>query len=621
MLRRLKSWPWLRIAAAALLVLAVALSVANPFTSGVGWIAAGLAFVASIVLSYVVHRHGGWHLLGPHFYYDVVRLARRGRSTALRVVYILALFAGLALVYENTPAARDWRLNDLARVSEKFAFALFLIQNIAVMVLAPAYLGSAIAEERERRTLELLFTTQLNNTEIILGKLTSRIIHLVGFVLAGVPILSVIQFWGGIDMLLIAGNLLNTLLNILSIGSFCLLVSVLARTVTGAVMSLYALILPIGFCCMGLLRGFPFVLQDARSGGAGNITVQDLGVLCIIHLLVVAGFLSLAVVALREHEMVAKMRGLAPQTGVPKAAPPDLMPISEPPGQKRQREPENEFSIPYTLPPVTDNAMLWKERYVGGPPWFFSPVVLVPALPFLVTGLLVFGFGYVPALFLSHEQFREAAETWAIVLRYLYYVCLAAYVLGVGFHAASSVARERQQQTLDPLLLLPIDRSEILWAKLLGSLWRGWPWLGLMLGNVVLGTLMGAYHPFSTVVLCIAPWALILFFAGLGLMLSVVMSTVLRANLILLIVVILLVACMFVLPFGLSPLTYLEPFVFSFWGDVGHERHGFHDGFRDRSDYRLGGAIVFFLYLAGAAIFLKTAFVQFENRSRPSASR
>ena len=51
------------------------------------------------------------------------------------------------------------------------------------------------------------------------------------------------------------------------------------------------------------------------------------------------------------------------------------------------------------------------------------------------------------------------------------------------------------------------------------------------------------------------------FFAGLGLFLSVVMRTVLRANLVLLIVAVLLIAVTFVTPFGLNPLTYLEPFV------------------------------------------------------------
>src|SRR5262249_17353880 len=159
--------------------------------------------------------------------------------------------------------------------------------------------------EKERRTLELLFTTHLSNTEIILGKLTSRIIHLIGFVIAGFPILSLIQFWGGIDMFVIAGNLVNTLLNIITLGSMCLLAWGLAKPVAGAVMTCYAIVLPTGFCCVATLRGFPFVLQDARSAGPGNITIQDLGVLLVVHVVVTGGFLALAIAALREKEPLA----------------------------------------------------------------------------------------------------------------------------------------------------------------------------------------------------------------------------------------------------------------------------------------------------------------------------
>src|SRR5262249_44548860 len=129
-------------------------------------------------------------------------------------------------------------------------------------------------------------------------------------------------------------------------------------------------------------------------------------------------------------------------------------------------------------------------------------------------------------------------------------------------------------QTLDPLLLLPIDRGEILIAKLLGALLRGWPWLALLALDIVTGALLGAYHPFAAVLLALAPWPMVLFIAGLGLALSVHAGTVLRANLVLLIVVVLLVAATFVFPMGMGPLSYLEPYIFSLFGRAG--QHGLH---------------------------------------------
>jgi hypothetical protein len=63
--------------------------------------------------------------VGPHFYYDVVRLARRGRSTLLRSVYLLVLLAGLAWIYQANTGSDD--INTYALVAQRFTFTLFLI--------------------------------------------------------------------------------------------------------------------------------------------------------------------------------------------------------------------------------------------------------------------------------------------------------------------------------------------------------------------------------------------------------------------------------------------------------------------------------------------------------------
>jgi ABC-type transport system involved in multi-copper enzyme maturation permease subunit len=599
-----ENWSWTRCAIVALLSLLVFVTLIVGLRAW-SWLAGIFALAAFIALQIVVFRHGGWRLLGPHFYYDVVRLARRGRSTLLRCSYILALFAGLAFVFEQAPAKGNWRPNDFAAVSERFAFTLFFIQNLAVLILTPAYLASAIAEEKERRTLELLFTTQLSDTEIILGKFLSRIIHLFGFVIAGFPILSLIQIWGGIDMLLIAGNLVNTLLNILTIGSLCLSVSVRSRTVSEAVMASYAFLGPFSFCCVGMLSGFPFILQDARQGGERVVSVQDLGVLAIVHFAVTAICLALAVVNLREQEL-AEFGPIPPPQ---KPGPSDQEPAVTKPA-KRRVSPDT-FPVQDPLPAVTDNALLWKERYLGGTLPFLRPIIQVPALPVLMAGILALLFWFELALTFDNRGFRDyhqIIESFTAALRFFYYVFLACYVLGVAYRATGSVARERQQQTLEPLLLLPIGRGEILRAKWLGSLMRGWPWLALILADIVLGTLIGAYHPFSAVLLCLAPWPMIFFFASLGLFLSVVMTTVLRANLMLVLVAVLFIAlfiaCATSRIFAHGPFVYLEAFAFSLRSN----------GMQDGKERLILAALATVLYLLAAAGLWKLTVLLFEKR-------
>src|SRR5207302_4589302 len=67
---------------------------------------------------------------------------------------------------------------------------------------------------------------------------------------------------------------------------------------------------------------------------------------------------------------------------------------------------------------------------------------------------------------------------------------LFVYLLTVGAGAGGSVVRERQRQTLETLLSLPVERRSILWPKWRVSLSRGWWWGVPALAVVPLGLLM-----------------------------------------------------------------------------------------------------------------------------------
>src|SRR5437016_5017926 len=53
--------------------------------------------------------------------------------------------------------------HDMADFAEKLVAAVMGVQGAAVFVITPAYLANAIAEERERGTLELVLTMPLAN--------------------------------------------------------------------------------------------------------------------------------------------------------------------------------------------------------------------------------------------------------------------------------------------------------------------------------------------------------------------------------------------------------------------------------------------------------------------------
>src|SRR5262245_25650382 len=173
------------------------------------------------------------HLVGPLFRFELVRLARGGRLIWLRALYALAILGLVWLVFRGWtpvlgrfyPTPEDLQFEP-GRLAEEFTQSLLVTQNIVVLVLAPLYLGTAITEERTRRTLELLRTTHLSGREIILGKWLARSLILAAVVLAGLPILALVHFLGGVNLWLVLGGFAITGITILQAGAVSIYCSV-----------------------------------------------------------------------------------------------------------------------------------------------------------------------------------------------------------------------------------------------------------------------------------------------------------------------------------------------------------------------------------------------------------
>src|SRR5262245_54765123 len=101
-----------------------------------------------------------WSFLGPVFFYDVVRSARRQRAVLFRCLYALVLLVVLCWVYGTWFAEQGNRGGwfedgsaaavELTRFAERFFDTFFVVQYAAVLVLTPVYASGAIAEEKER---------------------------------------------------------------------------------------------------------------------------------------------------------------------------------------------------------------------------------------------------------------------------------------------------------------------------------------------------------------------------------------------------------------------------------------------------------------------------------------
>src|SRR5262249_22890242 len=123
-------------------------------------------------------------------------------------------FGGAALVIHKI----------LANFAEEFFRVSAVPQFVIVCALTPAFTAAAITDEKERKTLDFLLVTDMSAREIIFGKLGARVGILCTFVLAGLPIVSLIQFFGGIDpryVLIAAAMTPGTSLTLAALGVAC----------------------------------------------------------------------------------------------------------------------------------------------------------------------------------------------------------------------------------------------------------------------------------------------------------------------------------------------------------------------------------------------------------------
>jgi ABC-type transport system involved in multi-copper enzyme maturation permease subunit len=182
-------------------------------------------------------------IAGPIFAKELVEMGRRKRYFLNRIFYGLVLLFSLYVVWESN----RWRLHEtgrysiraMARMAEDLFLAVSWVQFGAVFVFVPVFLCGVIASEREERTLELLFTTQVTDREVVLGKLMSRLAALGMLILCGLPVLSMVMLFGGIDPQALGRVLASTFLAALYAGAHAIYFSAITKTAMGALVRTY----------------------------------------------------------------------------------------------------------------------------------------------------------------------------------------------------------------------------------------------------------------------------------------------------------------------------------------------------------------------------------------------
>ena len=137
--------------------------------------------------------------------------SRRWQVYAGRSVFVAALLVGLWSAWVSRASNQGVpTIQIMASVGQGFFSAIAFTQMTFTLMVAPASTAGAICQDRSSGKLEQLLTTELSDSEIILGKLAARLLPMLGLVTCALPALALSTLLGGVDPLALAGAFLIT---------------------------------------------------------------------------------------------------------------------------------------------------------------------------------------------------------------------------------------------------------------------------------------------------------------------------------------------------------------------------------------------------------------------------
>ncbi len=159
-------------------------------------------------------------LVGPVFNRELATAPRSWRLYLSRAIYVGALFGLVCTAWLILFGSQPLRtLGDLARFGAA-VFALLAPVQLAMAIGFSALLtAAAVAQEKDRRTLDLLLMTRMTNAELVVGKLLASMLTVLVLIAAGVPLFLLLAMLGGVSHAQIARVFGVTLAAALAAGS------------------------------------------------------------------------------------------------------------------------------------------------------------------------------------------------------------------------------------------------------------------------------------------------------------------------------------------------------------------------------------------------------------------
>ena len=170
------------------------------------------------------------------------------RARSFRMPLIILVFNGILAVvallnmYSAVAQVRISASVQYSSFLQLYAFVATL-EFLLLMFIMPALTSGSISGERERQTLELLFTTRMTPKDIVMGKLFSALSQLMVLIVSSFPILLLTFVYGSMDLMDLAFLMVCFLVTAVFCGGIGIFSSSLMRRSTFSNVCTYGILL------------------------------------------------------------------------------------------------------------------------------------------------------------------------------------------------------------------------------------------------------------------------------------------------------------------------------------------------------------------------------------------
>jgi hypothetical protein len=421
-------------------------------------------------------------LVGPVFTREFVTAPRRMRFYVAPAVYVgglLILTSTAWLLLTGTQQVRN--VGDMARFGGTLFQFLAPLQMVLAIFFSAFASASAVAQEKDRRTLILLLLTNLSNSELVLGKLFASLLNVLMLLAAALPFFMLTMLFGGVGVEQILAVFAVTVLCAIAAGSLGSTIA-LWRDKTFQTLSLTAIALGIlaaweVFAASGVLQGklggiplsqwaiglspWQSLVAAAKPHVVRGLELPVFGSPLAMFLVASTSFAVLvnlvAIVRVRVWNPSREARPRTEETDEFRAATIDTPPTGAAAGaeSKVSLPARSVHAAPGKTRQVWDNPILWREACT----WAYGRKIMAARLVYFAL--------FAAAILGTHAAIGGDAAALANLPLAVIPLFVLSLVL-VNALAVTSITTERDLGALDLLLVTDISPTEFILGKLGG---------------------------------------------------------------------------------------------------------------------------------------------------------